>query len=110
MERIPTTAVPGGFLRAPRRSHWSCLASCRQAGAFCVLLASCVSTGCMALLSPINGVPAHRLPPQFHAPPKNNLIPIDISRLRQEPPPYYLVDSGDILGVYIEGALGAVEE
>jgi hypothetical protein len=64
----------------------------------------------MALLSPINGVPAHRLPPQFHAPPKNNLIPIDISRLRQEPPPYYLVDSGDILGIYIEGALGAPEE
>jgi protein involved in polysaccharide export with SLBB domain len=61
-------------------------------------------------MSPINGVPAHRLPPQFHAPPKNNLVPIDISRLRQEPPKYYLVDSRDILGIFIEGALGAAEE
>jgi len=61
-------------------------------------------------LSPINGVPAHRLPSQFHAPPKNNLVPIDISRLRQEPPKYYLVDSRDILGIYIEGALGSEDQ
>jgi hypothetical protein len=30
--------------------------------------------------------------------------------LRQEAPQYYLVDAGDILGVYIEGALGNPEE
>jgi protein involved in polysaccharide export with SLBB domain len=80
----------------------------------CVTLVAIAATmslsGCMALLSPINGVPAHRLPAQFHAQPKNNLQPIDISRLRQEPPQYYLVDANDILGVYIEGALGNPEE
>jgi protein involved in polysaccharide export with SLBB domain len=58
----------------------------------------------------VSGVPAHRLPAQFLAPPKNNLIPIDISRLSQEPPRQYLVDADDILGIYIEGVLGNPEE
>lgn len=61
--------------------------------------------GCTALTSPIKGVPARRLPPQFFATPKNNLVPIDISRLSQEPPREYLLDKGDILGIYIEGIL-----
>ncbi len=67
-------------------------------------------TGCMSLMSPIAGVPAHRLPPQFHAKPKNDLVPVDISRLRQPPPREYLVDGDDILGIYIESVLGAVGE
>lgn len=75
------------------------------------LAISCLgSTGCMSLLSPIYGVPAHRLPSQFLAQPKNNLLPIDVSRLRQEPPPAYLIDSGDVLGIYIEGVLGKEDE
>lgn len=69
-----------------------------------------ILTGCSSLASPISGVPAHRLPPQFLATPKNNLVQIDISRLRQEPPRQYLVDSGDILGIYIEGVLGKPDE
>lgn len=73
------------------------------------LLAVALS-GCTSLLSPITGIPAHRLPPTFLAQPKNNLVPIDISRLRQEPPREYLVDADDILGIYIEGVLGAAEE
>lgn len=79
-----------------------------------VLLASLalllsVGSGCQSLLSPISGVPAGRLPPQFLATPKNNLVPIDIARLRQEPPREYLLDAGDILGIYIEGVLGEVD-
>jgi protein involved in polysaccharide export with SLBB domain len=71
------------------------------------LLLLCLGlSGCTALLSPISGVPAHRLPAQFHAKPKNNLKPIDIYRLRQEPPAAYLIDAGDILGVWIQGVLG----
>ncbi len=76
--------------------------------ALCLLLVL-GSTGCQSVLSPISGVPAHRLPPQFLAQPKNNLIPIDIARLRQEPPREYLLDAGDILGIYIEGVLGEVD-
>ena len=66
-------------------------------------------TGCTSLMSPISGVPAHRLPPQFHAKPKNALVPVDISRLRQPPPREYLVEGGDVLGIYIETVLGAAD-
>ena len=69
------------------------------------LVLSTLSMGCTALTTPIRGVPARRLPPQFLATPKNNLVPIDVARLSQEPPREYLLDKGDILGVYIEGIL-----
>ncbi|MEZ6091317.1 MAG: polysaccharide biosynthesis/export family protein [Pirellulaceae bacterium] len=64
-----------------------------------------MSSGCTSITSPISGIPARRLPPQFFAPPKNNLIPVDISLLSQEAPRNYILDSDDILGVYIEGVL-----
>jgi hypothetical protein len=67
-------------------------------------------SGCTSLISPISGVPAHRLPPEFLAKPRNNLVPIDVSRLRQEPPREYLLDKGDILGIYIEGVLGDMNQ
>ena len=76
----------------------------------CVALLCTWMSGCTALLSPVSGVPAHRLPPQFLAKPKNNLIPVDISRLRQPPPREYLVDADDLLGIFIEGVLGKIEE
>ncbi len=75
-----------------------------------MVLCCIVSTGCTSLFSPVNGVPAHRLPSQFLATPKNDLIPIDISRLRQQTPRQYFVDAGDVLGVYIEGVLGNPDE
>ncbi|QDS88822.1 Polysaccharide biosynthesis/export protein [Rosistilla ulvae] len=64
-----------------------------------------MSSGCTSLTSPISGIPARRLPPQFFAPPKNNLVPVDISLLSQEAPRNYILDSDDVLGVYIEGVL-----
>ncbi len=73
-------------------------------------LAVCGLTGCTSLTTPLSGVPAHRLPSQFLAKPKNNLEPVDISLLRQTPPREYLVDAGDILGIYIEGVLGTSDE
>lgn len=69
-----------------------------------------VASGCTSLISPISGVPAHRLPPEFLAQPRNNLVPIDFSRLRQEPPREYLLDKGDVLGIYIEGVLGDLNQ
>lgn len=61
--------------------------------------------GCSTLTQPINGVPAKRLPREFFAEPKNDLVPIDISLLSVEPPRDYQISGGDILGVYIEGVL-----
>lgn len=70
-----------------------------------VVLSLAISTGCSSLTTPISGVPARRLPPQFFAPPKNDLVPVDVSLLTQEAPRNYILDSEDILGVYIEGVL-----
>ena len=68
-----------------------------------VALLIATACGCSSLTQPIDGIPAHRLPPQFFSPPKNDLVPIDVSLLSQEPPRNYVLDSGDILGVYVEG-------
>ncbi|OUT54520.1 MAG: sugar ABC transporter substrate-binding protein [Rhodopirellula sp. TMED11] len=62
-------------------------------------------TGCSALTQPIEGIPAHRLPTEFFAEPKNDLVRVDLSELTLEPPREYLVGPGDILGVYIEDVL-----
>ncbi|MGE0756278.1 MAG: polysaccharide biosynthesis/export family protein [Pirellulaceae bacterium] len=75
-----------------------------------IAVLSLSAAGCTSLTSSVSGVPAHRLPAQFLTPPKNNLLPIDISRLGQEPPRNYLVDAEDILGIYVEGVLGNPEE
>jgi protein involved in polysaccharide export with SLBB domain len=64
----------------------------------------------MSLFSPLHGIPSHRLPPQFLAPPKNDLLAIDISRLSQPQPRERLVDARDILGIFIEGVLGSADE
>ena len=32
--------------------------------------------------------------------------PINLVRLRQDPPPVYMLGPGDTLGIYIEGVLG----
>ncbi|MCM2373196.1 polysaccharide biosynthesis/export family protein [Aporhodopirellula aestuarii] len=62
-------------------------------------------TGCSTLTQPINGIPAHRLSPDFFPPPKNDLVPVDIALLSLEPPRDYQLGPDDILGVYIEGVL-----
>ncbi len=70
-----------------------------------LMAAGAMSVGCTTLTQPISGIPVRRLPPQFLAQSKNNLIPLDPSRLAQEPSRQYLLDKGDILGIYIEGVL-----
>jgi hypothetical protein len=82
-----------------------CWKAIKRFAALGVVAVAGLATGCTALTTPITGVPARRLPSQFFATPKNNLVPIDISRLTQEPPREYLLDKGDILGIYIERIL-----
>lgn len=67
-------------------------------------------TGCTALFSPIDTVPASRVPPQFLAEPQADKVPIDVARLRLPKPKNYTLDAGDILGVFIEGVLGRFDE
>ena len=70
------------------------------------LLACFSLTGCTALFSPIDSIPAERVPRQFLAEPQANKVPIDFSRLRQDAPEFYTLDADDVLGVFIEEVLG----
>ncbi|MCP4887234.1 MAG: sugar ABC transporter substrate-binding protein [Planctomycetaceae bacterium] len=62
-------------------------------------------SGCTAITQPIDGIPASRLPQEFLAEPKNDLVPVDIGVLAIDQPREYELGPGDILGVYIEGVL-----
>jgi protein involved in polysaccharide export with SLBB domain len=81
-----------------------------RAALLACLAATPLLTGCTTLLSPIDTIPAERVPPQFLAEPQADKVPIDVSRLRQPKPEYYLIDKDDILGIYIEGILGEIGE
>jgi len=75
-------------------------------------LAICVSLGgCAAITNPVaNGVPVRILPDELLARSKQDLKPIPLSLLRQQPPAVYRLAAGDILGVYIEGVLGEADK
>lgn len=77
----------------------------QRASSVGLALLGMLSAGCSTITQPISGIPARRIPPQFLAQSKNNLVPLDPARLSQEPPRDYLLDDGDILGIYIEGIL-----
>ena len=62
-------------------------------------------TGCAAF-HPMEGVPARYLPTELKAGERNGKKTIDFSLLSQKPPVNYLIDSGDVLAVYVEGEVG----
>lgn len=82
-------------------------------GKLAILAAMVMSTsltGCTALFSPIDTIPASRVPAQFLKEPETNKTPIDVARLRQTKPEFYTLDADDVLGVFIEGVLGNVDD
>ncbi|MCA9015299.1 MAG: polysaccharide biosynthesis/export family protein [Planctomycetaceae bacterium] len=76
---------------------------------FCALLLSLSLNGCAAI-HPLKGVPAQYLPTEYRGEVRSGKETIDLSLLRQPAPKHYLLDSGDVLGVYIEGVLGQFKE
>lgn len=60
------------------------------------------ATGCTALVSPIQTIPAVRVPPELLAIPVANDRIIDYPRLRQTEPEDYILDKDDVLGIHIE--------
>ncbi|RMG41768.1 MAG: hypothetical protein D6725_00910 [Planctomycetota bacterium] len=76
----------------------------------CLALALLLSAPGCAALRPMNGIPARYLPDELKAPRRSGKKTIDLSLLRQTPPAEYLLDAGDVLGIYIEGVLGRRED
>jgi hypothetical protein len=71
------------------------------------VLLGCLGSGCAAITNPVaNAVPVRRLPPQFLGRPRENDQPVPLSLLRQKPPDKYVLEPGDVLGVWVEGVLG----
>lgn len=62
-------------------------------------------SGCAAF-RPVHGVPARYLPEDMKSGLRSGRKTIDLSLLRQPPPRAHLIDSGDVLGIYIEGFVG----
>jgi protein involved in polysaccharide export with SLBB domain len=78
-------------------------------GAWLLALLACAATsGCAALTNPAaGGVPVERLPPEVLGRPREDQKTIPLKLLRQTPPDVYTLDAGDLLGIWIEGVLGA---
>lgn len=76
--------------------------------ALLVALAAVVMSGCNTVAC--RSIPAARLPDWMLAEPRANRQPINLIRLRQDPPPVYLLGPRDILGIFIEGVLGTADQ
>ena len=78
-------------------------------------VATIASSGCLhwrtrppgqaSLCQDIPAVPVNQLPPEYLGRSKADLIEISFTRLRQTPSETYLLDEGDVLGIYIENVL-----
>lgn len=71
-------------------------------GALFMTIAACQS-GCVTWTR--HAVPASRLPEAFLGPARDDLTPINLVHLRQEPAPEYLIGGGDSLGIYVQGVI-----
>lgn len=78
-------------------------------GRLSVFLLLTSALGCSAL-TPIKGVPVGAYPDDMRGGLRSGKETIDLSLLGQTPSAQYLLDAGDVLGVYIEGVLGKREE
>ncbi|TWT82238.1 Polysaccharide biosynthesis/export protein [Planctomycetes bacterium CA13] len=66
-----------------------------------------LASGCTSLLAPINGVPVSSIPKPLLGEKRADYINVPLALLRMEQPEHYLLDDGDILGIYIEGVMPA---
>lgn len=62
-------------------------------------------TGCTSLLAPIDGTPVNQIPPALLGEKRADYINVPLALLRMEQPEHYVLDDGDILGIYIEGIM-----
>jgi len=65
--------------------------------------------GCAAF-HPVHGVPARYVGDEHKVGTRSSKQTIDLGLLRRNRPPAHIVDSGDVLAIYIEGILGKREE
>ena len=85
------------------------LKSLARSVTMCACIAAVVaSTGCQAL---VKGIPVSRVPRQIlEGELKDEFIDINLLRLRQDPPEYYALGPGDVLGLHIPNIVALSRE
>ena len=102
-----TSSAPQLILyRATKGSLWTGARGVRAAliGFTLSMLAGC------AAVRPLDGVPARYLPDELRGVSREDADMIDLSLLRRSEPAQHIVDSGDVLAVYVENILGQREQ
>ena len=80
--------------------------TCRYSAAACAVLLAAMS-GCAAFTNPVaNGVPVRMLPDELLGESREGYEPIDLALLRRDRPEQFQLDTGDTLGIYVEGIIG----
>lgn len=72
---------------------------------FAAMLSIAFLPGCTSLLAPIRGIPVQEVPAHLLGERRADYNQVPLALLRMEQPDEYLLDKGDILGIYIEGIL-----
>lgn len=67
----------------------------------------CAAAGCTSYRG---ALPPSAIRPSYADAPRAKQAPINIIHLRQEPPAQYLLGPRDVLGIYVEGVLGRVDD
>ena len=79
--------------------------------AWLLLLTTMFTSGCASWSNPVaNGIPVYLVPETLLAAPKSALETVPLSYLRRATTDTHLIGPGDILGVYVEGAIGNERE
>jgi protein involved in polysaccharide export with SLBB domain len=63
------------------------------------------TAGCQSVLTPISGIPASQVPDELLGIRRSDYAAIPVVMLARQPEETYLLDTGDIIGVYIDGIL-----
>jgi hypothetical protein len=63
------------------------------------------ASGCTSLLAPMSGIPVSALPSHLLAEKRADYVSVPLALLRRDQPEQYVLDKGDILGIYIEGIM-----
>lgn len=74
-------------------------------GLLAAMLSVSLLSGCTSLLAPIRGIPVQEVPAHLLGERRADYNQVPLALLRMEQPDEYLLDKGDILGIYIEGIL-----
>ena len=92
---LDLTASPRRHSSPRRRFTFACL----------IAMTLVTATGCTSLFTPITGIPASQLPDELLGIRRSDFVSVPVVMLARKQDDNYLLDKGDIVGIYIDGIL-----